>query len=71
MEDATATLTNLVLKHLEGSKNQAHLLFIDFSSAFNCIQPHVLAHRLLSHFNLDFGTVCWLTDLLANRSQGV
>jgi len=34
VEDATATLLNMVLQHLEGSKTHAKLLFIDFSSAF-------------------------------------
>ncbi len=47
VQDATATLLNLLLKHLQGSKNHARLLFIDFSSAFNTIQPHVLVQKLV------------------------
>ena len=42
VEDATSTLINLVLKHLKGNKNHAKLLFVDFSLAFNTIQPHIL-----------------------------
>lgn len=42
VEDATLTLLNL----LEGSGCHARLLFIDFSSAFNTIQPHILTQRL-------------------------
>lgn len=64
-------LLNPALKHPEGNKNHAHLLFIDFSSAVNCIQPHVFAHRLLSHFNIDFSEVCWLNEFFMNRSQRV
>ncbi len=30
------------------------LLFVDFSSAFNTIQPHVLVKKLISEFKLDF-----------------
>lgn len=45
VQDATATLLNLLLTHLEGSKNHARLFFIDFSSAFNTIQPHVLVQK--------------------------
>lgn len=29
--------------NLEGAKSLARLLFIDLSSAFNCIEPHILA----------------------------
>jgi len=56
VEDATATLSNLVLKHLEGRKTQARILFVDFSSAFNTIQPHILVEKLLS-FDFDFSIV--------------
>lgn len=71
VEDATGTLLNLVFKHLEGAKSLVRLLFVDFSSAFNCIQPHVLASKLLNCFNIDPGLVSWLMDFLTNRSQRV
>ncbi|KAF7656792.1 hypothetical protein LDENG_00036240 [Lucifuga dentata] len=38
VEDATATLLNLILKHLEGINSHARLLFVDFSSAFNTVR---------------------------------
>lgn len=50
LNDAKITLLNLLYKHLEGSNTHARLLFINFSSAFNTIQPHILAMRLLEHF---------------------
>ena len=42
VQDATITLLNLLYKHLEKNGNHARLLFADFSSAFNTIQPHLL-----------------------------
>lgn len=45
--------------------------FIDFSSAFNCIQPHILAERLKSVHNIDYELICWLMDFLTKRSQRV
>jgi len=45
VEDATPTLFNFLYKHLEGKKTHARLLFADFSSAFNTIQPVILYHK--------------------------
>ena len=42
VEDACLLFTNNILKHLEKNRNYARVLFIDFSSAFNTIQPHVM-----------------------------
>lgn len=44
--------------------------FIYFSSAFNTIQPLLLADRL-HHFKLDPNLISWITDFLTNRSQCV
>ena len=71
VEDATATLLNLILKHLEGSNTHAKFLFVDFSSAFNTIQPHILVDKLLRNFNLDFSLVGWIWDFLTDRTQRV
>ena len=68
VEDATATLLNLILKHLEGSNTHAKILFVDFSSAFNTIQPHILVDKLLRNFNLDFSLVGWILDFLTDRT---
>lgn len=65
---------NLVLKHSEGSKTHARLLFVDFSSAFNTIQPHILIDRLIiiiiNHFNLDFNVVGWIFTRQNSESEG-
>ena len=57
VEDAAITLLNLLFKHVEGNKSHARLLFIDFSSVFNTIQPHILAMRLTEHFELSHNLV--------------
>ena len=71
LEDAVVTLLHLLFMHLEGQKTHARLLFIDFSSAFNTIQPFLLADRLLHQFKLDPNLISWITDFLTNRSQCV
>lgn len=71
VEDAACTLLNFIHSHLEGAKSLVRLLFIDFSSAFNCIQPHILAGTLKSVFNIEPTLICWLINFLTNRSQRV
>ena len=46
------------------------ILFIDFSSAFSNIQPHLMASKL---WNLDVNPrlILWIVDFLVNRSQAV
>lgn len=64
-------MLNLLFRHLETPKAHARLLFIDFSSAFNTIQPYLLAENLISLFKLDFNIVGWIVDFLTDRSQCV
>jgi hypothetical protein len=71
VEDAQITLLNLLYSHLDGPGTHARLLFLDFSSAFNTIQPHVLVSKLLSEFNLESNLVSWIMDFLTNRTQRV
>ena len=47
------------------------ILFTDFSSAYNAIQPHILANKLVSYFSLDNHLVLWIIDFLTNRLQRV
>ena len=46
------------------------ILFIDYSSAFNTIQPYLLAEKLFS-LNVRPKLIVWLIDFLVNRSQVV
>ncbi len=71
VQDATVTVLNLILNHLEGNRNHARLLFVDFSSAFNTIQPHLLVEKLVHQFKLEANLVGWILDFLTNRSQRV
>ena len=71
VQDATVTVLDLILKHLEGNKKHARLLFMDFSSAFNTIQPLLLVEKLLHQFELDANLVGWILDFLTNISQRV
>lgn len=59
------------LSYVQSKKNHTHLLFIDFSSAFNCNQPH--AHRLLSNFSVVFCLTDFKTmeESLMNSLTGV
>ncbi len=62
---AINTLVHLILKHLKQPNAYACMPFVDFSSAFNTIQPHVLLEKkkrksTLSSLN---GTILfWLAD---------
>ena len=58
VDDAILTLLNMVYRHLEGAKSHVRVLFVYFSSAFNTIQPYILAQRLIWDFSLDGGWFC-------------
>ena len=70
VEDATLILLNAIAKHLETPKCYARALFIDFSSAFNTIQPHLLAQKLLD-MNVNVSIVSWVLDFMTDRRQFV
>ena len=71
VEDATVTLFNSILSHLEGPGSHARLLFVDFSSAFNTIQPHILTNRLLEQFDVSKILAGWILNFLTCRTQRV
>ena len=45
-DDAVNTLVPLIHKHLDHPQANARVLFVDFSSAFNTIQPFVLLEQM-------------------------
>jgi len=61
------TETYFNTKHLDNPKAHAHLLFVDFSSAFNTVQPHRLIQKL-KMFNVNSFLIKWY---LSNRTQQV
>ena len=70
--DETKTfIIDTIYKHLEHPKTTARLVFADFSSAFNTLQPQILAEKLTNLFYLDDRLILWIMDFLTNRSQRV
>ena len=47
------------------------ILFVDVSSAFNLIQHHILADKLIYDFNLVNQIVAWIVEFLSCRRQCV
>ena len=52
------------------SKTFVRILFIDLSSAFNTIQPHIMVEKLLSLL-VNKNLIAWIFDFLINRTQYV
>ena len=71
VEDAKLFILDKVYTHLEKPTAHANILFANFSLAFNLMQPHILAHKLISDFNLGNQLVAGIVDFLSCRSQSV
>ena len=69
-DDATLTLLHNTYTHLEKPASFVRILFIDFSSAFNTIQPHLMASKLLS-YDVCPRLVKWVLSFLVGRTQSV
>ena len=69
-DDATLTLLHNAYTHLDKPRSFVRILFIDFSSAFNTIQPHLMALKLLK-LNVCPKLILWIIDFLVQRSQTV
>ena len=62
----------LMYKHLEMPQSHARLLFADFSFAFNTMQPHILAQKLISNFIFQHDLVLLIVDFRKKQmSTGV
>ena len=70
VEDAILTFSNNLYKHIDTPKCYVRTLFIDFSSAFNTIQPHLLIPKLLD-MNISKSICLWILDFLTCRPQFV
>ena len=68
--DAILTIMHLILKHLESPNANARLLFVDFSSAFNLIQPDILLKKLVE-LKVNPFLIRWYHSFLSNRPQQV
>ena len=70
VEDATLTLTHHIQEHLDKKRTYARVLFIDFSSAFNTIQPHLMLQKLMK-MNVNANLIMWINSFLTGRRQYV
>ena len=69
-EDAVNTLLHELSQHLDKPSTYARCLFIDYSSAFNTMQPHILLEKL-ARYNVSARLQLWVLDFLTNRMQFV
>ena len=70
VDDAVLTLLHTLHKHLDTLGTKARLLFVEFSSAFNTIQPHLLMDKLMK-MNVNAKLIVWIQSFLSNRLQYV
>ena len=70
VNDATLTLLHNLYEHTDALNNFARVLFVDFSSAFNTIQVHVLMRKLES-MTVNSNLILWIKEFLTNRVQYV
>jgi hypothetical protein len=69
-QDAILTLLHGLYEHLDQSGSYARLLFVDFSSAFNTLQPHLLVEKLLA-MDVNPGLISWVYSFMTSRPQQV
>ena len=70
VDDACLTLINLISKHLQDHTATVRILMIDFSSAFNSIEPVVLLKRLIN-LGVNSNLILFINDFLKDRPQRV
>ena len=65
-EEAEVTLVYILSKHLAQPKTNARALFLDFSSAFNAIQPDIILSKMIK-FQMNPYLIDWYFSVLTNR----
>ena len=70
VEDATLSMLNVIYDHLDRPGSYARILFVDFSSAFNTIQPHLMIRKLID-LGVSKPFIKIVHSFLTNRSQYV
>ncbi len=70
VDDAVIMGLHYILQHLYKPGNNARIVFVDFSSAFNTIMPELLSEKLTQLSVPTF--ICqWITSFLTDRQQQV
>ena len=70
VEDASLTLLQYLQCHLDKGRTYARVLFVDFSSAFNTIQPHLMLQKLQNK-GVNSNLILWIHKFLTGRQQYV
>ena len=70
MEDATLTILHTITQHLQDTARNTVKILVDFSSAFNTIQPHANYALLDLKVNLTI-IVLWIKSFLSNQPHRV
>ena len=71
VDDAIALFVNNIYHHIDVPKKFCRVMFIDFSSAFNTIQPKLLVSKLLNMSGVNKHIVAWIFEFLIERPQFV
>ena len=72
VDDASLTLLHgaPTYTHLEKPKSFLRLVFIDFSSAFNTVQPHLMGQKL-TQMDVNPHLILWVLSFLTGRHKTV
>ncbi|TWW55969.1 hypothetical protein D4764_09G0010190 [Takifugu flavidus] len=70
VDDAVIYLLHTSLTHLEKAGSTVRIMFLDFFSAFNTIQPRLLGEKL-QVAGVDHHLTTWILDYLTQRPQFV
>lgn len=70
VDDAVLTLHHGAFTHLETLKSLTRLVFVDFSSAFHTVLPHLMGRKLLQ-MDVNPHLVLWVLSFLIGRHQWV
>ncbi len=70
VDDAVAIFTNHIYSHIDVPRSYCRTLFVDFSSAFNTLQPRILIDKLLK-VNVNKHLCAWIMEFLTDRPQFV
>ncbi|KAJ8359208.1 hypothetical protein SKAU_G00157330 [Synaphobranchus kaupii] len=68
VDDTIIYLLQRAYSSLDRPKSMVRIMFFDFSSAFNTIQPRLLKYKL-EDMQVDAPTVSWIEDYLTGRPQ--
>ena len=69
-DDAVITLLHHTYAQLEKPKSFVRMVFVDFSSAFNMVQPHLIGQKLLL-MNVNPHLILLILSFLTDRHQTV